>query len=137
MFESLHTHLRKRLSDSDSAVERDIAELLEITPDDAAAQRLQRYHRKIDVARKLMRSYDSQIQRAMSEKTVSSEAYLGLALIFIACAQRENALDELSRANVLRWANSAFHCIDLSRVAPRPAKVDAALQELLRKGCAA
>ena len=137
MFESLHTHLRKRLSDSDSAVERDIAELLEVTPDDAAAQRLQRYHRKIDVARKLMRRYDSQIERAMSEQTVSSEAYLGLALIFMACAQRESALDERSRANVLRWTNSAFHCIDLSRVASRPAKVDAALQELLRKGCAA
>ena len=137
MLEQLLTHLRKCLSDSDSEVERDIAELLEVIPDDAAARRLQRYHRKIDGARKLMRCYDSQIERAMSEQTVSSEAYLGLALIFMACAQRESALDERSRANVLRWTNSAFHCIDLSRVAPRPAKVDAALQELLRKGCAA
>ena len=137
MFESLHTNLRKCLADTDSAVERDIAELLEVTPDDAAAYRLQRYHRKIDVARKLMRCYDSQIERAMSELTVSNEAYLGLALIFIACAQRESATDERSRANVLRWANSALHCIDLSRIAPRLAKVDAALQELLHKGCSA
>lgn len=137
MSESLHTHLRKCLVDSDSAVERDIAELLEVTHDDAAAYRLQRYHRKIDVTRKLMRCYDSQIGRAMSEQTVSSEAYLGLALVFMACAKRERALDEHSRANVLRWTNTAFHCIDLSHVTLRPMDIDATLQELLRKGCSA
>lgn len=137
MLEPLQTHLSECLADSESSVERDIAELLEMMPDDAAAYRLQRYHRKIDVARKLMRCYDSQIGRAMSEQTVSSEAYLGLALVFMACAKRESALDERSRANVLRWTNTAFHCIDLSRVAPRPMDIEATLQELLRKGCSA
>ena len=135
MFDPLRAHLLEYLADSDSAVERDIAKLLNVLPDDAAAQRLQRYHRKIDVARKLMRCYDSQIGRAMSEQTVSSEAYLGLALVFMACAKRESAVDERSRANVLRWTNSAFHCIDLSCVAPRPTDIGTALLVLLRKGC--
>ena len=135
MIKSLQARLHKCLAGSDSAVERDIAELLEVTPDNAAAYRLQRYHRKIDVARKLMRSYDSEIGCAISEQTVSSEAYLGLALVFMACAKRESALDERSRANVLRWTNSAFHCIDLSCVAPRQTDIDTALVVLLRKGC--
>ena len=135
MIEPLHEHLREHLAVSDSEVERDIAKLLEVLPDDGAAQRMRRYHRKIDVARKLMRCYDSQMGWAMSEQTVSSAAYLGLALVFMACAKRESALDERSRANMLLWTNSAFHCIDLSCVAPRPADIDTALLELLRKGC--
>lgn len=140
MFHPKLIALQERLAASPSPVERDIAALLSHLPVSARdddAFRLQRYHRKIDVAHKLMAAYDDRIERAMSAATVSSDGYMGLAFLFVGAAHQESGVDDASRANILRWANSAFNCLD--HVEARDAGVatqglDAELRALVRKG---
>jgi hypothetical protein len=128
--------LQERLAASLSPVERDVAALLSCFPlagDADGVFRLQRYHRKIDVAHKLMAAYDERIDKATATSTVSSDCYLGLAMVFIQAAHHESGPNEATRANALRWVNSAFNCLD--HVNTKDARdMDAELQALLRKG---
>lgn len=141
----LHTLLnvlQERLASSSSPVERDIAAWLSHSPldgDEGDAFRFKRYQRKIDVAHKLMTAYDDRIDKATSASAVSSECYLGLARVFIHAARHETGANETSRANILRWANSAVNCLD--HVSPQDAvlvatDMDAELQGLFHKGSA-
>jgi hypothetical protein len=139
MFHLLRTTLRDRLAASPRPVERDIAGLLEGASEigQAEAFRLQRYHRKVDVAHKLMAAYDERIDKATSAETVSGDGYLGLAIAFIEAARRLSGSDEGSRADILRWVNSAFNCLDLAKpldpVVPL-GDVESELLDLVRTG---
>lgn len=141
MFPSQLIDLQERLAASPSPVERDIALWLSRLPQacDEGAFRLHRYHRKIDVAHKLMQAYDERIDKATSSSTVSGEGYLGMALVFIQAARQESCITELSRANTLRWVNSAFNCLDhvtTQGAAAAMGATDAELQTLLRRASA-
>lgn len=136
------TFLQERLASSSSPVERDIAAWLSRSPlegDEGDSFRFKRYQRKIDVAHRLMTAYDDRIEKAASASAVSSECYLGLALVFIHAAGHEAGANETSRANILRWTNSAVNCLD--HVSPQdavlvPTDMDAELQCLFHKGSA-
>lgn len=141
MFQKLQTALRERLLVSSHPVERDIADLLSglSVPHENTSFRLQRYQRKIDVAHRVMAAYDERIDKAMSTQTISSEGYLGLALVFMQAALREPGCDEASRANTLRWVNSAFNCLDHTKLVSDMfalGDVNVELQALVRKGIA-
>ncbi len=133
--------LSERLLTSPHPVERDIGRLLThspVTGDCDGLFRLQRYHRKIDVAHKLMTAYDVDIDKATSQSTVSRHGYLGLALVFMEAARNEHGAVEASRANTLRWANSALNCldhVDAKDPGISMSVLDAELQALVRKGC--
>lgn len=138
MLEPLCETFRMRLEASPHPVERDIAGLLSGTRflESAASFRLQRYHRKIDVARRVMAAYDDAVDKPTSTDTLTSEGYMGLALVFVEAARREIGVSARSRADTLRWANSAFNCMDLvgSTVAAGTlTKVEAELQAILLK----
>jgi hypothetical protein len=131
--------LRERLVVSACPVERDIAELLHSASrlDELSIFRMRRYQRKIDVARRIMTTYDDQIDKAITTQTISSDGYLGLALVFSEAARREPGNDEISRANLLGWVNSAFNCMDrMGRVEHNVilADLEVELHVLLRKG---
>ena len=140
LFRPQLTSLQERLASSSSPVERDIAAWLSRSPldgDEGDAFRFNRYQRKIDVAHRLMTAYDDRIDKATSASAVSTECYLGLARVFIHAASHEPGTNETSRANILRWANSAVNCLD--HVNPQDAvlvatDMDAELQGLFRKG---
>ena len=139
MLEPLCEIFRMRLETSPHPVERDIAGLLSGARflESATSFRLQRYHRKIDVARKVMAAYDDAIDKPTSTDTLASDGYMGLALVFVEAARREPGVSARSRADTLRWANSAFNCLDLvgsNVVAGTLTKVEVALQALLLKG---
>ena len=134
------TALQECLATSSSPVERDIAAWLSRSPlegDEPDEFRFKRYHRKIDVAHRLMKAYDDQIEKATSNLHVSSEGYQGLAWVFIQAARQESGSSETSRANVLRWANSAVNCLDFMRnhcAVIAAVDMDAELQGLFHKG---
>jgi len=139
MFEQLRNTVYERLVTSEHPVERDIASLLSRLPawDQADTFRVQRYHRKIDVAHKVMAAYDAQIDKAVTGLAISSDGYLGLALLFLKAAQYEQCGDENSRSKLLRWVNSACNCLD--QIAPAggvgiPDCVEAELSTLLCQG---
>lgn len=139
MLQLLKIALRERLAASAYPVERDIADLLDGASVlcEGGAFRIQRYHRKIDVARRVMAAYDDRIDKATTAQTVSRDGYLGLTLVFIEAARREPGCDETSRARLLRWVNSAFNCMDRIEQADRNGplgEIDLELQALLRKG---
>ena len=141
MFPPRLIELQQHLAASPSPVERDIAVWLSHLPQagDEGTFRLQRYHRKVDVAHKLMHSYDERIDKATSSSTVSAEGYLGMARVFIEAARQESCLTELSRANTLRWVNSAFNCLDhvtAQGAVTAMGATDAELQALLRRASA-
>lgn len=86
---------------------------LESAPlDSIALGLLHRYQRKLDIGRKLVQRYAEDLGVAQSEQEISREAYCALAQAFALLAEREACDDEASRARVLRYVNSAFHCVD-------------------------
>jgi hypothetical protein len=104
--------LCRQLAASGQPVERDLAGLLAHGVRDASdAFRLQRYHRKIDVAHRLMASYDDALAAATSAHTVSGAGYLALALVLARSAHSEPVHTMAGRANRLRWVNSAFNAL--------------------------
>ena len=138
--QTLCSTLHDILSESASPVERDIAFMLSrVDYDQAAAFRLKRYQRKIDVARRVMTAYDDSIDKATGTDMLSNDGYLGLALVFVRAAWHDAGPDETSRARLLRWTNSASNCLDHANPA-RAQEIsrafDTALQSLLHKGAA-
>lgn len=136
MFEQLRNTLCERLVTSEHPVERDIARLFDRLPalDRSDTFRVQRYHRKIDVAHKVMAAYDEQIDKATTGQTISSDGYLCLALLFLKAAQYEQCDDASSRSKLLRWVNSACNCLDQIAPAGIPACIEVELGTLLCKG---
>jgi hypothetical protein len=133
MTPELLSSLSDSLAASASPVERDIAALLRgDAASEAGAWRLQRYHRKIDVAHRLLSAYDERLQAAVSTTCVSPAAYLGLGMVFLDAARRSSgSTDERLRADVLRWVNSGFNCLDHADPGADAAGVEAELQRLL------
>lgn len=132
--------LMDALEQSASPVERDIAAMLRAVGifHDAMAARLGRYHRKVDVAKRLFQAYDGALVKAASIDEVSEFAYLALAAVFADAATRESAATELSRASMLRWCNSAYHCLDHAEIDVMTSRADllARLSVQLRRAIA-
>jgi len=105
--DALGAQLQQTLQGHPAAMARDIALLIRGGCDPAAAAfRLQRYQRKVDVARQLMSAYDAGIQRATDPTPLPREGCLGMAWLFWRQACQG------ARADRLRWLNSAFNCLD-------------------------
>jgi hypothetical protein len=138
--QALRSSLRAALLDSTSPVERDIATLLAGPANDPrSAFRLGRYQRKIDVARRVMAAYDDEIGKPTRPDEISTEGYLGLALVFMHAAVEEDGVGEGSRAKLLRWVNSAANCVGhvgTGTTGETARAFDAALDSLLLKGAA-
>lgn len=130
--------LWERLRSTDNPVERDLAEMLAEPPSGGLrGHRLERYQRKVDVARSLKVAYDDEIRAPLSDEEISCDAYLALGLVFAKIASCEPCDSELSRARVLRWVNSAFNCLDhlpADRRASDGAVLEGRLLPLLRRG---
>ena len=110
---SLRQVLVGALATSVQPSERDIAALLQGTwPAADASHRLLRYHRKIDVARRVMAAYDRGLDKATSDQEVCEQGYLGLALAFADAAASDDGADPTARARRLRWINSVFNSLD-------------------------
>jgi hypothetical protein len=121
--------VRDRLARSESVVERELADWLQLEVMSAeAAWRLRRFQRKIDVAHKVFAAYDERIEKATDARLITSDGYLGLALVCLAQARAEACLDEASRARLFTWVNSAFNALD--HIADSPEML---LQELERQ----
>ncbi|MCR5885725.1 hypothetical protein LRS03_23845 [Rhizobacter sp. J219] len=129
--------LSRSLRPSASEVERDVAGML-VDPSaigDAAFRR-ERYQRKIDVARSVKTTYEPGIGKAASTEEVSPDAYLGLALVFAEAARRAHAgFHGSARGCALRWANSAFNCLDHVRGQPETRALIPRLDEALLALC--
>lgn len=105
--DALGAQLQQALQDHPAPVARDIALLIRGGDDPAAAAfRLQRYQRKVDVARQVMSAYDAGIQRATDPTPLPRHGCLGLGWLFWRQARQG------ARADRLRWLNSAFNCLD-------------------------
>lgn len=135
--QDIQQELRGHLGASSSPVERDIAMLLKLDgkPDEAEGFRIRRYHRKMDVARKVMAAYDEQIQMPIGEQVLSAQGYLGLALVFAKASCFEDRRDEASKARALGWLNSAFNSLDCVKAPGFAESVRIELHSMLREAC--
>jgi len=112
--------VREGLARSGSVVERELAGWLGPQGGSAVDWRLQRYQRKIDVAHKVFAAYDERIEKAIDPTPITPGGYLALALVFLAAARREAGIDEVSRARLLGWVNSACNALDHVGAPPQP-----------------
>ena|SRR6218665_1196044 len=104
---------RRTLVDfGDSPVESSIRELLAGAVNEDSLDQLHRYQRKLDITRRLLRSYANGLGQATTDKEISSAAYLAVAQALAGLASREAVHTEDSRARLLRYVNSAFNSLD-------------------------